>query len=143
MELTVISALCVAVRRWYTATATVTAPSSRYGSARSPSSRSQHSKWSSMSAEETEYLDDEPSGSYRLESRNKSDNSRSYYTPSPRIPSDATPLVDHLRKLFAKDFPPKLAKQMLTHVSAREAWEGHNARLSFLGKMNSIRVNVL
>ena len=56
------------------------------------------------------------------------------YIPQPRIPSDVTPLVEHLQSIFERDFPPKLAKQMLTHISAKESWEGHNSRLSFIGE---------
>ena len=49
--------------------------------------------------------------------------------------ADPAPLIAHLQQLFPPlEFNPKLAKQMLTHISAREAWEGHNARLAFLGE---------
>lgn len=51
-----------------------------------------------------------------------------------RAQGDAETLTAYLRDLFPPlEFPDTVAKQMLTHISAGEAWAGHNARLSFLG----------
>ncbi|KIY47628.1 hypothetical protein FISHEDRAFT_74432 [Fistulina hepatica ATCC 64428] len=43
--------------------------------------------------------------------------------------------ADHLNNLFAPlKFPPQLAKRILTHGSHPDAFQGHNAGLSFLGR---------
>lgn len=43
-------------------------------------------------------------------------------------------LAEHLNETFKPlEFPPELAARMLTHVSHRDAVNGHNGRLAFLG----------
>lgn len=123
------------VRRWYGATATATDASTRH-----PKPRTQMSSRLQKSRRTSSFEDGEPSSSSRPPLRSAIE---AQYAPQPRIPSDATPLVEHLGKLFARDFPPNLAKQMLTHISAREAWEGHNARLAFLGEALAVPILVI
>ncbi len=62
----------------------------------------------------------------------------SSYPPPPksfsRISADPGPILAHLQELFpGLDFPPELAVQMFTHVSAKEAWAASNNRLSYVG----------
>ena len=45
-----------------------------------------------------------------------------------------SPFSAHLDAVFAPlQFPPELAKRILTHGSHKEATHGHNGRLSFVG----------
>ena len=78
------------------------------------------------------YVDEEPESGRRRSRSVKALGSPVY--PPKRPTANAEPLVRHLKRLFPPlDFPPTVAKRMLTHISAVEAWEGHNARLSFVG----------
>ena len=54
--------------------------------------------------------------------------------PKQRPKADPKPLVEYLQRLFPPlVFPDTVATQMLSHISAKEAWAGHNARLAFVG----------
>ncbi|KAI0048728.1 hypothetical protein FA95DRAFT_1005870 [Auriscalpium vulgare] len=49
--------------------------------------------------------------------------------------ASSSPLAQHLNGVFAPlDFPPELAARILTHLSHKDAAQGHNARFSFVGR---------
>jgi hypothetical protein len=49
-------------------------------------------------------------------------------------PEELQQMKAHLDGLFAPlEFPPELARRILTHASHRDAVSGHNQRLSFIG----------
>ncbi|KAI5117845.1 hypothetical protein M0805_008117 [Coniferiporia weirii] len=84
-----------------------------------------------------EFLDDEefdaPGG--RHSGRDDGDRLANMTYMRERPKADPEPLVDHLHRLFPPlEFTPTVATQMLTHVSAKEVWAGHNARLAFVGR---------
>lgn len=91
---------------------------------------------------ESGYIDDDEideengrGGSY-VSRRMEEGTSRPSAVPYPKVrpKADPRPLVEHLEKLFPSlEFPDVVASQALTHISAKEAWAGHNARLSFVG----------
>lgn len=91
---------------------------------------------------ESGYIDDDEideengrGGSY-VSRRMEEGTSRPSAVPYPKVrpKADPRPLVEHLEKLFPPlEFPDVVASQALTHISAKEAWAGHNARLSFVG----------
>ena len=55
-----------------------------------------------------------------------------------RPQADPESLRGYLRELLPPlEFPDTVAKQMLTHISAKEAWAGHNGRLAFIGPSTS------
>ncbi|ETW78408.1 hypothetical protein HETIRDRAFT_454355 [Heterobasidion irregulare TC 32-1] len=56
-------------------------------------------------------------------------------TPSTASGSSDSPLAHHLNTLFAPlDFNQELSQRILTHMSHKEAVQGHNARFSFMGR---------
>lgn len=88
------------------------------------------------------YIDDDEvddvSGRGGFASRRDEGRSRPTAVPYPKVrqKADPRPLVEHLENLFPSlKFPDVVASQALTHISAKEAWAGHNARLSFVGKL--------
>ncbi|KAH8115993.1 hypothetical protein DFH11DRAFT_1253134 [Phellopilus nigrolimitatus] len=89
---------------------------------------------------QSEYLDDEEfngGGSRSGYGRSRSDEGRpaSVLYPKARPKANPEPLIEHLHRLFPPlEFPSTVASQMLTHISAQEAWAGHNGRLSFVGR---------
>ncbi|KAL5514471.1 hypothetical protein ACEPAG_2559 [Sanghuangporus baumii] len=84
--------------------------------------------------QESEYLDDEDVNSSFAENGQDS-RTRTILYPKPKPKADPGPLVAHLEHLFPPlEFPDTVATQMLTHISAKEAWAGHNARLAFVGR---------
>ena len=51
-----------------------------------------------------------------------------------RVSYDDARLASHLNSVFRSlEFPPELAKRILTHGSHRAAIHGHNGRLGFIG----------
>ena len=58
----------------------------------------------------------------------------SFHTTS-RVPNnDDTRFSVHLNSIFQSlDFPPELARRILTHGSHKDAIHGHNGRLAFIG----------
>lgn len=92
----------------------------------------------SEAVERTVYLDDEDPderSSERMQSSSRS-RGRPETVPYPKFrpKADPVPLVDYLQRLLPPlEFPATVATQMLTHISAAEAWAGHNVRLSFIG----------
>ncbi|KIK82752.1 hypothetical protein PAXRUDRAFT_35530 [Paxillus rubicundulus Ve08.2h10] len=65
------------------------------------------------------------------------ENSASSYTTGFRVTSseDDTCFVSHLNSVFPSlEFPPELAKRLLTHGSHKAAIHGHNGRLGFVGR---------
>lgn len=49
--------------------------------------------------------------------------------------SEAVDLAQHLDTVFSPlQFPPELARRILTHASHKHSIHGHNARLSFIGR---------
>lgn len=56
-------------------------------------------------------------------------------TDGPSVDSSNDQFATHLNGLFPPlQFPPELAKRMLTHRSHPSARHGHNGRLSFMGE---------
>lgn len=55
-----------------------------------------------------------------------------------------SPFSAHLNSVFAPlQFPPELAKRILTHGSHKEAIHGHNGRLAFVGAYRSLTYSSL
>lgn len=88
------------------------------------------------------YIDDDEmdqengGGGSHMSRRMEEGTSRPSAVPYPKVrpKADPRPLVEHLEKLFPSlELPDVVASQALTHISAKEAWAGHNARLSFVG----------
>ena len=79
------------------------------------------------------------SGSSRLENDYATDDLLESIPYTKERPlADAEALVAYLRQLLPPlEFPSVVAMQMLTHISAKEAWSGHNTRLSFVGSSPS------
>jgi len=76
--------------------------------------------------QDTVYLDAEPGS---LDDANLKDLDAD--TPK----SDDTHFSDHLNGVFPPlQFPPELARRVLTHGSHKAAVEGHNSRFSFMGR---------
>lgn len=43
-------------------------------------------------------------------------------------------MAEHLNEVFAPlEFPPEVAQRVLTHLSHKDAVQGHNARFAFMG----------
>ncbi|KAL5521488.1 hypothetical protein ACEPAF_2236 [Sanghuangporus sanghuang] len=106
------------VPRRYSAAATATASSSKR-----------------QERQEVEYLDDEDVDSSFAEHGQEDSRTTTILYPKPKPKADPGPLVAHLEHLFPPlEFPDTVATQMLTHISAKEAWAGHNARLAFVGR---------
>lgn len=83
------------------------------------------------------YLDDEDpdeDNSGRRRSRNSAGRPETVPYPKYRPKADPVSLRAYLKRILPPlEFPATVASQMLTHISAAEAWAGHNARLSFVG----------
>jgi len=65
------------------------------------------------------------------------ENSTSSYTTGlgVTLSEDDTRFVSHLNSVFPSlEFPPELAKRLLTHGSHKAAIHGHNGRLGFIGR---------
>ncbi|EIM91859.1 uncharacterized protein STEHIDRAFT_151216 [Stereum hirsutum FP-91666 SS1] len=44
-------------------------------------------------------------------------------------------MAEHLNEVFAPlEFPPEVAQRVLTHLSHKDAVQGHNARFAFMGR---------
>ena len=122
-ERKVLNCLLVFTARRYSAATTATASSSQQKRQEKP---------------EAEYLDDEEAGD-SFPDRGHWDRTAPSLYPRPKPRADPWPLVEHLKRLFPPlEFPDTVATQMLTHISAKEAWAGHNARLAFVGERTEL-----
>lgn len=81
------------------------------------------------------YLDEGEDDDANNHDRRYARGSESVPYPKQRPKADPKPLVEYLQRIFPPlVFPDTVATQMLTHISAKEAWAGHNARLAFVGR---------
>ncbi|THH07038.1 hypothetical protein EW145_g3658 [Phellinidium pouzarii] len=85
----------------------------------------------------TEYLDDDEWSAHgERNGRSNGDRSAKVPYPKERPRANPEPLIEHLHHIFPPlEFPPTISTQMLTHISAKEAWAGHNARLAFVASV--------